>query len=66
MGLLNKIDNMKDVLKDCLNSVSDLSLEIYILMNSVFKDLEFFWARIPFPKCTLTFFLMTGNNLYWH
>ena len=38
--LLNKISTMKDVLRDCLNSIDDLSLEIYSLINSAFQDLQ--------------------------
>jgi hypothetical protein len=39
-GLLSKIETMKDVLKDCFNTIEDLSLEIFLLINSVFNDLQ--------------------------
>ena len=38
--LLSKHKTMKDVLKDCYNSIPDLSLYIYQQMVSVFQDLD--------------------------
>jgi hypothetical protein len=32
---------MKEVLKDCLSAIHDLSLEIYILMSSSLKDIDY-------------------------
>ena len=38
--LLSKLKTMKDVLKDCYNSIPDLSLDIYLQMASAFQDLD--------------------------
>lgn len=40
-ALLVKVETMKEVLKDCVTSVNNLSLEIYILMSSALKDVNY-------------------------
>lgn len=55
LQLLNKISTMKDVLKDCLNSIDDLSLEIYLLINSSLQDLQHIKSQ---GSCSITPILM--------
>lgn len=40
-ALLYKSETMKEVLKDCLTAVSNLSLEIYVIMSSALKDINY-------------------------
>ena len=46
--LLSKSEPMKEVLKDCLAAIHDLSLEIYILMSSCLKDIEHIYLSSDF------------------
>jgi hypothetical protein len=38
--LKNKAGTMRNVLKDCLTAIHDLSLEVYVLMSSSLKEIE--------------------------
>lgn len=39
-SLLNKVDTMKEVLKDCLSAIPDIKLEAYVLISSSLKEIQ--------------------------
>lgn len=39
-SLLKKLNTMKEVLKDLLSAIPDISLDVYVLMSSSLKDLQ--------------------------
>ncbi|CAG9327582.1 unnamed protein product [Blepharisma stoltei] len=40
MEVLNKAECMQGVLKDCLTEIPDLSLQFYVLMSSILKEIQ--------------------------